>query len=116
MQNGSTLTQQPKLELCAPVTTQEVNMSLHTIGVDKAPGIGGYNATFFKKTWPIIQHDVVVAVKKFFITGKLFKVANCATITLIPKVDKPKTIKDFRSIARCSILYKLISKILASRL
>lgn len=47
MQNGPTLTQQQKLELCAPVTTQEVNMSLQTIGDNKAPGIDGYNAIFF---------------------------------------------------------------------
>lgn len=71
---------------------------------------------FFKKTWSIIQHDVGAAVKDFFVTGKMFKAANCATITLIPKVDKPETVKDFRPIACCTILYKLISKILANGL
>lgn len=70
----------------------------------------------FKKAWSIIQHNVVVAVKNFIVTGKMFKAANCATITLIPKIDKPKTVKDFRPIACCTILYKLISKILAHRL
>lgn len=46
MQNGPILIQQQKLELCAPVTTEEVNMSLQAIGDDKVPGIDRYNAVF----------------------------------------------------------------------
>ncbi|XP_075086042.1 uncharacterized protein LOC142168789 [Nicotiana tabacum] len=34
----------------------------------------------------------------------------------VPKVTKPTTVKEYRPIACCSILYKMISKILASRL
>lgn len=71
---------------------------------------------FFNKSWSIIQHDVVPAVKDFFVTGTMFKVVNCATITLIPKIYKPKTVKDFRPISCYTILCKLISKILANRL
>ncbi|XP_009781028.2 uncharacterized protein [Nicotiana sylvestris] len=41
---------------------------------------------------------------------------NCSTITLVPKVPKPITVKEYRPIAYCSVLYKMISKILAARL
>ena len=45
---------------------------MKSIGNDKAPGIDGYNALFFKYTWKIIENDVIDVVKSFFTTGKLF--------------------------------------------
>nr|XP_016453422.1 PREDICTED: uncharacterized protein LOC107777786 [Nicotiana tabacum] len=60
--------------------------------------------------------EIIDVVKEFFTIGKLYKAINCTTITLVPKVNKPTTVKEYILIACCSILYKMISKILASRL
>lgn len=46
----------------------------------------------------------------------MYKAVNCTAITLVPKVRKPKTVREFRPIACCTVLYKLISKILATRI
>ncbi|CAK8538037.1 unnamed protein product [Lathyrus sativus] len=46
----------------------------------------------------------------------MYRAANCSVVTLIPKHKGAKEIQDYRPIACCSTLYKIISKILANRL
>lgn len=41
---------------------------------------------------------------------------STAMITLVLKVSNPSTVKEYRPIACCSVLYKIISKVLATRL
>lgn len=76
----------------------------------------GFNAYFFKKVCQIINDEVCAAVKEFFTAGRLYKVIDGTTLMLISKVDKPDNVKDFRPIACCTLLNKIISKVLASRL
>lgn len=65
----------------------------------------------------MLKHDVCEVVREFFTTGKMFKAINCTAVTLLPKVPNPSTIKEYRPIACCSVLYKLIiAKVLAARI
>ena len=116
MKRGPILSRQHRIQLCATITDQEIVEALKSIGSDKAPGIDGYNALFFKHTWKIIEHDVIDAVKSFFNTGNLFKSFNCTLVSLITKVQSPKSVKEFRPIACCTVMYKIISKVIAQRM
>lgn len=91
MKQGPTFSQQQRLQLYAEVTDQEIFEGLRAIGDDKAPGVDGFNAHFFKKSWPIIKEEACEAIKEFFSSCRMYKAINCTTITLIPKVDKPIT-------------------------
>ncbi|KAH0751734.1 hypothetical protein KY285_004882 [Solanum tuberosum] len=83
---------------------------------DKTPGIDEFPMEFFEKHWEIVKEDVVGAIMEFFNTIKLFKEVSCTTITLIPKVNTPNQVNDFRPIACCSTIYKLITKVLTNRI
>lgn len=56
------------------------------------------------------------AVKDFFRTGKLLKSVNTTLLTLIPKENTSNTICDYRPIACCTVLYKIISKVTTARM
>ena len=56
-----------------------------------------------------------MAVQSFFIYGLLPRGVNATILTLIPKHDNAKEIKNYRPISCCNILYK-VSKVLANRL
>lgn len=98
------------------ITYSEILESLDQIGSDKSPGVDGYNATFYKAALPLIKAYMITAVQEFFHTGKMFKPINCIAVTLLPKTASPTTVKDFRPIACCTVLYKVICKVLARRI
>ncbi|KAF7813171.1 phenolic glucoside malonyltransferase 1-like [Senna tora] len=50
--------------------------------------------------------DLVKVVQSFFVRGFLLKDLNRTFITLIPKIDVPEKLKDFRPISLCNVILK----------
>ncbi|GJV73508.1 RNA-directed DNA polymerase, eukaryota, reverse transcriptase zinc-binding domain protein [Tanacetum coccineum] len=98
------------------ISEVEVKNSMFDIDDSKAPGPYGFIARFFKSTWSIIGKDVSKAIQEFFITGKLLGEVNATLISLVPKIQNPDKVSDYRPIACCNVLYKCISKIVTNKI
>lgn len=102
--------------LARPYTEGEVEHALHLMGVNKAPGPDGFTAGFYQLHWDLLGREVTAAVLNFLNGGTLPENINHTTIVLIPKTRSPQSMKDFRPISLCNVLYKLCPKVLALRL
>ncbi|XP_057418742.1 uncharacterized protein LOC130712948 [Lotus japonicus] len=78
----------------------------------------GADATLRQKRLYIldVKGEVVKFFDDFHNTWKLVKGLNATFIALIPKHNNPSAVTDFRPISLIGSAYKLISKVLASRL
>jgi hypothetical protein len=102
--------------LTSPVTKAEVTATLNSMKPLKAPGPDGFHCIFFKQYWHIVGDDIFNLVKSAFNRGYFDPTISNTLIALIPKVEPPKTYKDFRPISLCNTVYKIITKVLVNRL
>lgn len=103
-------------KLCVGFTDEEIAMAVFQIGPLKAPGPDGFPARFYQCNWDIVKQDIMAAVRRFFHTGSMPSGVNETAIVLIPKIDQPVGLKDFRPISLCNVVYKVVSKCLVNRL
>ncbi|GJS03905.1 hypothetical protein Tco_0320413 [Tanacetum coccineum] len=111
-----TLDEGMALDMVRNVSAQEVKEAMFFMGNDKSPGPDGYTVAFFKEAWDIVGAEAVQAICEFFTNGKLLKELNHTIIALIPKIQNPTRVNDYRPISCCNVLFKCISKILANRI
>jgi hypothetical protein len=102
--------------LLVPFTVDDVRKALFSIGDLKAPGPDGLHAIFFKIFWTMMEDELVQEVLNAVNTGVIPEGWNNTVIVMIPKVQNPESVAQFRPISLCNVVYKIISKMLAARL
>ncbi|KAL2934560.1 LINE-1 retrotransposable element ORF2 protein [Bienertia sinuspersici] len=113
---GPILDEDQRKNLVKQFTKEEVKVAMFSIKGDKAPGPDGFGAYFYQDNWDLVGEDVCKAVLDFFEYGKLLKEVNCTFLSMIPKVNNPMDVSEFRPIACCNTIYKCITKMLCFRL
>lgn len=116
VRHGRALNELQRQELVREVHNSEIDYALRSIHKESAPDPDGLNSLFFWKVWSLIHEDIYQAIKMFFEIPVMVKDVNCTSITLFPKSLHVTSIKQYRLISCCNVLYKLISKVLTKRL
>lgn len=76
----------------------------------------GYNQFFFQKYWEDLGDCLTNFCIRCFKTASVPPSISESYITLIPKLDAPESMSNFRPIGLCNTIYKLITKIISSRI
>ena len=104
------VTQEMNELLCSPYMREEVKKALFNIGDLKAPGPDGLHAIFFKRYWDVIGEELTEVVLGALNSATIPDDWNNTTIVLIPKIDSPSKVTQYRPISLCNVTYKVISK------
>ena len=116
IKQGRCLESNQHLLLDCIFSQEDIKKAVFSINKNKAPGLDGYNSAFFQHSWDIIGDEISWAIQDAFRSRKLLREINITAVTLIPKVNVPKSVKDYRPIACCTIIYKCITKLICSQL
>ena len=110
------LSEEEKQSIGRAALEDEIKAALWSLKAFKVPGSDGLHAGFFHRFWLIVGSSVVNVVKKVFLERKVPEYFNKTHIALIPKIQGPETIANYRSISLCNTIYKIITKIIIVRL
>ncbi|KAL8128213.1 hypothetical protein AgCh_014971 [Apium graveolens] len=107
-----TVSDEDNESLLMPVTMAEVKNAVFSMYPEKAPGVDGLNPGFFQAYWSIVAEDITQFCHDFMITGMLPTGINKTLVCLIPKIKHPKQMTDYRPIALCNVLMRILSKVI----
>ena len=110
------ISEEENTELCRVPTQSEIKKELFQMQTLKAPRPDDFPVLFYKKYWTIVGESVTRAVTSFFQTGRMPAKVNNSFIVFIPKSQSPTSFNYYRPISFCNVVYRIITKLLVSRL
>ncbi len=104
-------------KLCdSNIKIEEVSEVVNNLKENKAPGLDGLTAEFYKKCWNYIDRLVYNMILETFDEGELCESMKKAVVTLIYKKGDRYSLNNYRPISLTNCDYKIIAFILANRL
>lgn len=100
----------------APIKYEEIQEIIKNLPKNKSPGTDGITYEFYKKFNNEISNDLMNLITNIELNEKLPESTRTSRIKLIYKGGNPKQIKNYRPISLLNTEYKIIAKIIASRM
>ena len=110
------VTDEMNQRLISTYTREEVEATLKQMHPTKAPRPDGMFAIFFQKYWDVVGNDITCMLLNVLNSNMSIADINRTNITLIPKINSPSKMSDFRPISLSNVVYKLVSKVIANHL
>ncbi|WOL04633.1 hypothetical protein Cni_G13355 [Canna indica] len=114
--NWKRLNRHEKTNLSKEFSGEEIWNAVNSLGRGKSPGPDGFNVEFYIKYWHIVKSFIEIAFKEFENSSRLPDYWGDTSLVFVAKNSSPARISDYRPIALCNVLYKIISKVLVNRL
>jgi hypothetical protein len=102
--------------LMRPTSLEEVEVIVKSMAPGKSPGPDGFTPDFFQVGWPVLGNDIWEVVEESHKYKSILQAFNATFITLIPNIKGTCSTDKFFPISLCNVIYKIISKLIASRL
>jgi len=110
------LTEQEKNDLEAEISEAELTKSINEANMASSPGADGISNKFIKQFWIYFKKPMLKLCETSFESGTLPLFLRTANIKLIPKKGDNTKIKNWRPISLLNCFYKIISRVITSRL
>ncbi|XP_019054565.1 PREDICTED: uncharacterized protein LOC109115232 [Nelumbo nucifera] len=114
--HGCWITAKQNEFLCRSPSEEEIKSALFSIGSLKAPGPDGIVAISYQKCWAEIGSEFPIFIKEIFQNPEMIREVNDTILTLIPKGEKVKLVRDLWSIGLMNVPYKAMVKVIVNRL
>jgi hypothetical protein len=110
------ISEQDNIVLTNRFSMEEIEGVVMDCERNKNPGPDGFNFSFIKSFWYLMKSEVNILFQQFYDNELLPKSFSSYFVALIPKVKSPFELIDYRPISLLGCLYKIVVKVLASRL
>jgi hypothetical protein len=97
-------------------TAAEVSYAAHQLKSNATPGPDGLNANFYQTYWDTIGGGDTQTALDILNNGGNPETLNETYICVIPKHNNPTTPADYRPIALCNVILKIVTKTIANRI
>ena len=115
--NSKKLSPEESIGMSGPLTITELSNVLKSMKHNKTPGLDGFPAKFYKIFWKELQTFILRALNESYQKGILPPSFRQTVISCLPKGNKPRDdLKNWRPISLTSVLYKMATSAIASRL
>ena len=97
--------------LLSPFSKDEFKEAVMEMHPDKSPGPGGFNLAFYQQFWDLVCDDMYRDSLGWMNNLCFPPTINNTNIYLIPKLEKPESMKDYMPIALYNVNYKILAKV-----
>lgn len=97
-------------------TKEEARAAVFSLHPDKAHGPNGFPAMFSQTCWDFLKANIWKLVEDVRCKGKFVREINNTVLVIITKKANAKSLDEFRPIALCNTVYKIITKAFTNKL